>query len=567
MKESVKVIHCSSDRCSNCPDGVESICQKLCALPKESEEPIVLAEANRGLLHLRFTGELLRTEPPWYSEGWDSVYIGNNDELFCEIGNLIDFYCVGPYLCFFMGEYGNSHVKCAYRPIVRTSLEFSLLNRLIKEFKNSASSPLGTREQLTEQQKRMMNKISEYIQEHIPEINENTRIRLSQIVAHQTHILGPLIPILLDELTEEVYLDGPDTVAYFDHQKYGRCATSITFCMDEVPRIITFIRAESNLHLDRSNPSLKMELDLLSTILRLSASVPPLCTNGLYLEIRRARREPYSIQNLIENHTITHEAAAILLLAVACRLNITITGGPGTGKTTLLNALDMTTPQWWRKIYIEDAIESRPSSNHHQVRLQVDSVDEQHKKLNKSEEIVKCLHRSPDYLILGEIQTAEHSKALFQAIAAGLRSIQTCHSDSASNLISRWIHGHGIDRSNLGMMDLVVTLERPKPGESLRRIKEIVEIRRGIHDGLVTYLGTNVLYDVTSPTTIHWAPDGAFQTLARSLGIKDSQKPITILIDTVRNNGDKMDFGKLGEEMWSYGHPLRFACREPSKSH
>jgi len=567
MKESIKVIHCSADRCSNCPDGVESICKKLCAMPKESEEPIVLAEADRGLLHLRFTGGHLTTEPPWHSEGWDSVYIGNNDELFCELGNLIDFYYVGPYLCFFMREYGNAHVKCVYRPIVRTSLEFSLLNRLSKEFRNCASSPLGTRERLTEQQKRVMKEISDYIEKHIPEINENTRTRLSQIVAHQTHTLGPLIPILLDDSTEEVYLDGPGTAAYFDHQKHGRCTTSITFCMDETPRIVTFIRAESNSHLDRSNPSLKMELDLLSTILRLSASVPPLSTSSLYLEIRRARKEPYSIQNLIENHTITHEAAAILLLAVACRLNITITGGPGTGKTSLLNALDMTTPHWWRKIYIEDALESRLSSSHHQVRLQVDSVDEQQKKLSKSEEIVKCLHRSPDYLILGEIQTAEHSQALFQSIAAGLRSIQTCHSDSASNLISRWIHGHGIDRSNLGMMDLVVTLERPKPGESFRRVKEIVEIRRGIQEGLVSYLGTNVLYDIANPNTIRWAPDGAFQTLAKSLGIKDSQKSIAVLIDRVRNGGATMDFGKLGEEMWSYGHPLRFACCESSGLH
>lgn len=566
MKQGVNVIHCPSDRCSNCSDGVESTCRKLCALAKGLEQSVILAETNRGLLHLRCSGNSLGVEPPWYSEGWDSIYVGNNDELFCDLENLIDFYYIEPYLCFFVKQYGDSRVKCIYRPIVKTSLEFALLNQLTKDFTNSVGSPLGTREQLTAQQKRIMSNISEYVQKHIPEINENTRTRLSQIVAHQTHILGPLIPILLDELTEEVYFDGPETTAYFDHQKLGRCATSITFCKEKVPQITTFIRAESNLHLDRSNPSLKMELDLLGTILRLSASVPPLCTNGLYLEIRRARKDPYSIQKLIENHTITYEAAAVLLLAVACRLNITITGGPGTGKTTLLNALDMTTPQWWRKVYIEDAIESRPLSDHHQVRLQVDSVDEQHKKLNKGEEIVKCLHRSPDYVVLGEIQTAEHSQALFQAIVAGLRSIQTCHSDSASSLISRWIYGHGINQSNIGMMDLIVTLERPKPAESLRRIKEIAEIRRGTCEGLVAYLGTNVLYDVINPSINQWAPDGAFQNLARSFGIKDPQRAMTALIDTVRNEWDEMDFGKLGEEMWSYGHPLRYAdceSREP----
>ncbi|MFW9956897.1 MAG: ATPase, T2SS/T4P/T4SS family [Candidatus Odinarchaeota archaeon] len=558
MKQGVSVIHCSVDRCESCCNRKESRCKKLHALFEEAHRPIVLTETDRGLLHLWFPDHPLLNDPPWYSEGWESVFIGTNNALFRELDDLIDVYCVGPYLCFFMKQYNEHQIRFMYIPIVRTSLELSLLSNLASEFKNIANPLPGVREQLTTQQTRIMNEISGHIQKYIPEINENTRIRLSQIAAHSTNTLGPLFPILLDELTEEVYFDGPDTAVYFDHQKYGRCITSITYNVDEVPRIITFIRAESNLHLDRGNPSLKMELNLLGIVLRLSVSIPPLSTEGLYLEIRRARKEPFSIKSLIENETITPQAAAILILAIVSRLNITITGGPGTGKTTLLNALDMITPHWWRKIYIEDAIESRTLTNQHQVRLQVNPVDEHHKTLNKSEEIVKCLHRSPDYLILGEIQTIEHSQSLFQAIAAGLRSIQTCHSDSASSLISRWNLGHGIEKSNLGLMDLIVTLERPKPGESLRYVKEIVEIRKVMKNGLLEFLGTNILYDVMNPNVIHWTQDGIFQNLARSLDIKDHQSVIDTLIETVRNCKNDMDFEKLGERMWSFGHPMRF---------
>jgi len=558
MKQGVCVIHCSVDRCKDCCERTGSTCQKLHTLVEESDKPIILTETDRGLLHFWFPGYPSLSDPPWYSEGWESVFIGTNNALFCKLDDLIDVYCVGPYLCFFMKQVDDYQVRYMCIPIVRTSLELSLLNNLACEAKNVMSPLLGVREQATRQQNRIMREISDYIQKHIPEINENTRARLSQITAHSTNILGPLIPILLDELTEEVYFDGPDTAVYFDHEKYGRCITSITYSIEEVPRIVTFIRAESNLHLDRGNPSLKMELDLLGIILRLSASVPPLSTDGLYLEIRRARKEPFSIKSLIENNTITAEATAILILAIVSRLNITITGGPGTGKTTLLNALDMITPQWWRKIYIEDAIESRALANRHQVRLQVNPIDERHKMLNKSEEIVKCLHRSPDYLVLGEIQTAEHSKALFQAIAAGLHSIQTCHSDSASSLISRWILGHGIEKSNLGMMDLIVTLERPKPGEALRYVKEITEIRKGMKDGLLEFLGTNILYDCMNPNTVHWVQDGVFQILAKSLDINDHQSVINILAETIRNYYDELDFEKLGERMWSYGHPMKF---------
>jgi type IV secretory pathway ATPase VirB11/archaellum biosynthesis ATPase len=558
VKQGVSVIHCSVDRCKECDERIESVCRKLHALIEEPDKLIVLTETDRGLLHIGFPGHPTLNEPPWYSEGWESVYIGVNNSLFRKLGDLIDVYCVEPYLCFFMKQCNDYQVSFMYVPLVRSSLELSLLNKLTCEFKSVVNPHYEIREQVTMQQKRVMKEISGYIQKHIPEINENTKTRLSQITAHSTNILGPLIPILLDELTEEVYFDGPDTEVYFDHQKFGRCMTSITYTMEEIPRIVTFIRAESNLHLDRGNPSLKMELNLIGTVLRLSASVPPLSTDGLYLEIRRARKEPFSIKKLIENNTVTPEAAALLILAVVSRLNVTITGGPGSGKTTLLNALDMITPHWWRKIYIEDAIESRVLTNQHQVKLQVNPVDELHKTLNKSEEIVKCLHRSPDYLILGEIQTAEHSQALFQAIAAGLRSIQTCHSDSGPSLISRWYLGHGIEKSYLGLMDLIVTLDRPKPGESLRRVKEITEIRKGTKDGLLEFLGMNTLYDVMNPHIIHWEQDGIFQTLAESIGIKDYQCPVETLIDTVRNCSDEIGFERLGERMWSYGHPMKF---------
>jgi type IV secretory pathway ATPase VirB11/archaellum biosynthesis ATPase len=299
-----------------------------------------------------------------------------------------------------------------------------------------------------------------------------------------------------------------------------------------------------------------MELFLLGSILRLSASVPPLSNDGLSLEIRRARKHPFTIRDLIDNETLSKEAAAILLLAISSRLNITITGGPGTGKTTLLNALDRMTPRWWRKVYIEDAIESRMIQNHHQVRLQVDPVDEQLSKLNKSEEIVKSLHRSPDYLILGEIQTVEHSRALFQANAAGLRSIQTCHSDNAACLISRWIHGHDIEESNLGLMDLIVTLERPKPGKSFRRVKEIVEIRKGLQNGLLIFLGINTIYDSISRKVGQFSVDGAFRTLANSFGIKSPEKALTSLIVAFQNQDE--DLEKLGESLWEFGHPMRY---------
>jgi Flp pilus assembly CpaF family ATPase len=542
-------------------------CRKLGQIEDSSVDIIwtVLIEAERGFLHFCGHKELLQTYPPWYVDGWETVFIGTNCHLLKDLGDILEVYKVGPYLTLFKKS-GNQILHHSI-PIVRTSLEYSLVEELsdsTTQFENSANI-ISLRKGITQRLEMTTGIISKHILKLIPEINEITRNTLSEIIAQRRSVFGPLIPILLDDLVEELYLDYPGAHVYFDHQKLGRCDTNFTFLEHDVPKIITLIRAESNLHLDRSNPSLKMDLQVLGATLRFSVSIPPLSPDGLHLEIRRARNRPFSITDLIDNNTITPEVAAILLLAATCRFNITITGGPGTGKTTLLNALDMTTPRWWRKIYIEDAVESRNQENHHQVRFRVDPVDEQLSKSDKSSEIIKCLHRSPDYLILGEIQTAEHSNALFQAIAAGLRTLQTCHSDSSSSLISRWKLSHGIQDSNLAMMDLIVTLERPKPGESNRRVKEIVETRRKIVDGLLQFSGLNVVYDVRKGQG-DWAHDGAFMIYARDHGIDSHVPALSSLMDMMTSELYRSDLDMLSEQLWSNGHPLNFVRNESQQT-
>ncbi len=562
MNSDIIVIRCPSGRCEQCSQKSDQGCVKLGHINESGrrKSQVLLVETERGYLHFRGSNGLKRFEPSWMTDGWDSVFVGPNSNLFEDINDIITLYKVGPYLSMFK-RVENNQIKYIAIPIVRTSLEHSLIDELSKKSVQIGNKSCSLRESITKKLQQDTEDVSKHIMSLIPEINKNTRVRLSEIIAHRRSVLGSIMPIILDDLVEEIYLDRPGVSIYFDHQKYGRCVTTITFQELEVPKIVTLIRAESNLHLDRSNPSLKMNLQIQNASLRFSASVPPLSPDGLHLEIRRARNRPFSVGDLIENSTMTSEVAAILLFAVSCRFNITVTGGPGTGKTTLLNALDMTTPKWWRKIYIEDAIESREQREHHQIRFKVDPMDEKLMKFSKSDEIIKCLHRSPDYLILGEIQTAEHSKALFQAITAGLRSIQTCHSESASSLISRWKLGHGIQDDNLALMDIIVTLERPKPGESKRCVSEIMEIRRNEVDGLLKFSGLNVVYDNIQGLSSNWAHDGAFRTRARDLGVDSHVPALESLIDTIHHNPHDSILEILSERMWSYGHPMKYSAR------
>ena len=559
MNPDIHVIHCPSGRCEKCPERDKQGCQRLGHIKEsgEGKSQILLVEIEKGILHFCRSSGLHQPEPSWRTEGWESVFVGTTSYLFDRLDDILTFYKVGPYLSIFKrGEYNQTEYITI--PIVRTSLEHSLIVELSQKSVKIRDRSSSSRENITQKLKQDAEDVSKHIMGLIPEINETTRVNLSEIIAHRRSVLGSIMPIILDDLVEEIYLDRPEIPIYFDHQKYGRCVTTITIHEYEVPKIVTLIRAESNLHLDRSNPSLKMDLQIQNASLRFSASMPPLSPDGLHLEIRRARNSPFSIGDLIENGTMTPEVAAILLFAVSCRFNITVTGGPGTGKTTLLNALDMTTPKWWRKIYIEDAIESREQEKHHQVRFRVDPMDEQSMKFSKSDEIIKCLHRSPDYLILGEIQTAEHSKALFQAITAGLHTIQTCHSESASSLITRWKIGHEIQDDNLALMDVIVTLERPRPGESKRRVSEIIEIRRKVVDGLLEFSGLNMVYDSNQGVSDDWAHDGAFMTRARDIGVESHVPALKNLIDVISRNTYHPNLEIMSEEMWSYGHPMMY---------
>jgi hypothetical protein len=137
--------------------------------------------------------------------------------------------------------------------------------------------------------------------------------------------------------------------------------------------------------------------------------------------------------------------------------------------------MDMMTPSNWRKITIEDTIEglNQAAIGNHQIQLQVGSGTETNSR--KTTEIIKLLHRTPDYLFLGEIQTAEHSQALFHALNAGLRGIQTCHADSPEGMLLRWVYDHKIPMASLPAIDLIIQMI-DHVDDTRRMVYRIVEI-------------------------------------------------------------------------------------------
>jgi type IV secretory pathway ATPase VirB11/archaellum biosynthesis ATPase len=329
---------------------------------------------------------------------------------------------------------------------------------------------------------------------------------LSRLAAFEAVGLPSIFALSTDRNVQEFFLDSPTSTIYLDHAKYGRCDTRIFLTERERRALETHMDTFKGYTLDYANPSLKNEFDVFGTRLRVSVDLEPLAVSGFSLDVRKLTSNVLALPDLVDMDVLSTEAAAFLLACLEAGVNVTIVGETGTGKTTLLNALDEALDPRLRRVYIEDAVETKDllDRGYHQMKLRVDPFDRgDEAQRKKSAEIVKILHRSPDIVVLGEIQSEEHSRAFFQALAAGVRGLQTFHSSSPEQAVRRWLELHGISKANLLDLGIIVQMLRPERLASRRCIQSIStfsDLRLGEKDEEDTYAHLKKLY--------HRSPDG-----------------------------------------------------------
>ncbi|MDD5671919.1 MAG: CpaF family protein, partial [Candidatus Omnitrophica bacterium] len=170
---------------------------------------------------------------------------------------------------------------------------------------------------------------------------------------------------------------------------------------------------------------------------RVNAIIPPLALNGSSLSIRRFRKDPLKIRDLVQLETINEEMAKILELIVKARFNIIISGGTGSGKTTLLNVLSGFIPNTERILTIEDAAELQLQQRH-VVRLETRPENVEGKGEYKQRDLVRnALRMRPDRIIVGEVRGAE-ALDMLQAMNTGHDgSLTTIHANSPRDAIYR----------------------------------------------------------------------------------------------------------------------------------
>lgn len=292
--------------------------------------------------------------------------------------------------------------------------------------------------------------------------------------------LGPIEGLLADPSVTEVMVNGPDKV-YIEHA--GRIYRSDVSFRDEthLRQIIDRIVGRIGRRIDESSPLVDARLEDGS---RVNAIIPPLAFSGSTLTIRKFSHDALSVADLTRLDTMTPEIAELLHACVKSRLNIIISGGTGTGKTTLLNVVSSFIPGDERIISIEDAVELQLQQEH-VVRLESRPPNIEGKGEVTIRDLVRnSLRMRPDRIIVGEVRGAE-ALDMLQAMNTGHDgSLSTIHANSPRDALARLetlvlmagmeLPLRAIREQVASSVDLIVQLARLRDGT--RRIVAVTEV-------------------------------------------------------------------------------------------
>jgi pilus assembly protein CpaF len=316
-------------------------------------------------------------------------------------------------------------------------------------------------------------------------LTREERLRLAEAVVAEVTGLGPLEPLIADETITEIMVNGPEHIYIERAGKISRVPT--TFMNDDhVLRIIDRIITPLGRRIDQTSPRVDARLPDGS---RVNCIIEPLSLIGPVITIRKFSAHPYTVDDLIRFGTATGEMFDFLRACVQARLNIFVSGGTGSGKTTTLNVISAFVPEEERIITIEDAAELQLRQEH------VITLEARPPNLEGSGEITtrdllrNSLHMRPDRIIVGECRGGE-ALDMIQAMTVGQEgSLSTGHANSAPDMLRRLetmilMSGYEMPLRSIreqiaSAVDLIVHTARL--GDGSRKIVSITEVY-GIED-------------------------------------------------------------------------------------
>jgi len=334
------------------------------------------------------------------------------------------------------------------------------------------------------------------------QLNGREQRELAAELVHDMLGLGPLEPLLEDETITDIMVNGPDRVFV---ERRGKMVLSTAKFRDatHVANVCQRIAAAIGRRIDEASPMVDARLKDGS---RVNIVFMPLALDGPYISIRKFAKKKIDFEKMIEVGSLTRPVARVLEIAGRARLNVVISGGTGSGKTTMMNAMSRLIDHGERIVTVEDAAELQLQQPH-VVRLETRPASlEGRGEINQRDLVRNALRMRPDRIIIGEVRGGEAFDML-QAMNTGHDgSMSTVHANTTRDALTRienmvqmgnmGLPSRAIRTQIVGAVDLMVQIERQRDGT--RRVTQVTDVY-GMEGEVVT-LNDIFQYEVEGET-------------------------------------------------------------------
>ncbi len=383
--------------------------------------------------------------------------------------------------------------------------------------------------------------IQSLVAENFPDIDVKTTNMLTNYIIEENLGLGKIEIMLKDNALEEIVINDHKTPVWVYHKRHGWLETNVRIYTEaKIRHYATMIGRDIGKEISNLNPL--MDAHLLTGD-RVNATLSPISSEGNTITIRKFSSDPWTITKFIKMNVLSVEASALIWLVVENELSMLISGGTGSGKTSMLNVVSSFFPPNQRIISIEDTRELVLPKSLHWVPMETRLANPEGKGgVSMLDLVVNSLRMRPDRIIVGEIRRKQEAEVLMEAMHTGHSVYGTIHANNAEETIVRLTNPPiDIPKEMIPAVSVILVQNRNRR-TGTRRTLQIAEILPNGDSSILMQL--NVKKDVIEKIN---SSEVLFNRLKLYTGLsgdsldKDLKRKVKVLNWMVKNNIENVD--------------------------